>query len=146
MLVGSPGDRRLLSDSAPFQRLGGPDSGSYGTLSPKCQGEITAQVKILASDETVEKFKRIVLAKHGKLELSAEGEEALKLYVKKYEKLLGGMVPPDEDPHRFKPMHFPLAGMRRVHFGNFVLFFSVDEQRKTVIHEDYEHRDTVYRA
>ena len=57
-----------------------------------------AQIKILAADETIDKFKRIVLAKHGKLELSAEGEEALKLYIKKYEKLLGGMVPPDQDP------------------------------------------------
>ena len=57
-----------------------------------------AQIKILAADETVEKFKRIVLAKHGKLELSVEGEEALKLYVKKYEKLLGGIVSPDQDP------------------------------------------------
>ena len=55
-----------------------------------------AQIKILAAEETVEKFKRIVLAKHGKLELSAEGEEALKLYVKKYEKLLGGLTPPDK--------------------------------------------------
>ncbi len=57
-----------------------------------------AQIKILAADETIEKFKRIVLAKHGTLALSAEGEEALKLYVKKYERLLGGMVPPDKDP------------------------------------------------
>lgn len=46
----------------------------------------------------MDKFKRIVLAKHGKLELSAEGEEALNLYIKKYERLLGKMVPPDEDP------------------------------------------------
>jgi hypothetical protein len=57
-----------------------------------------AQIKILAKDETIEKFKRIVLAKHGKLELSAEGEEALKLYIKKNERLLGSIVPPDEDP------------------------------------------------
>jgi hypothetical protein len=57
-----------------------------------------AQIKIVAADETVEKFKRIVLAKHGKLELSAEGEEALKLYIKRYEKLLGRMVPPEQDP------------------------------------------------
>jgi len=41
------------------------------------------QIKILADESTIEKFKRIVLAKHGKLELSIEGEEALKLYVKK---------------------------------------------------------------
>jgi YafQ family addiction module toxin component len=51
-----------------------------------------------------------------------------------------------EDPQRFKPMHFPLAGMRRVHFGSFVLLFTVDEQRKTVVLEDYEHHDRVYRA
>ncbi len=30
----------------------------------------------------IEKIKRIVLAKNGKLELSAEGEEALKLFIK----------------------------------------------------------------
>jgi len=51
-----------------------------------------------------------------------------------------------EDPHRFKPMHFPLGGMRRVHWGSFVLLFSMDEQRKTVILEDYEHHDRVYRT
>jgi YafQ family addiction module toxin component len=51
-----------------------------------------------------------------------------------------------EDPHRFKPMHFPLGGMRRVHFGSFVLLFTIDEQRKTVTLEDYEHHDMVYRA
>ena len=50
-----------------------------------------------------------------------------------------------DDPHMFKSMHFPLAGMRRVHFGSFVLLFSIDEQRKTVILQDYEHHDRVYR-
>ncbi|MBI4258685.1 MAG: type II toxin-antitoxin system RelE/ParE family toxin [Thaumarchaeota archaeon] len=51
-----------------------------------------------------------------------------------------------EDPHTFKPMHFPLAGRRRVHFGSFVLLFSIDEQRKTVVLEDYEHHDKIYRT
>ena len=50
-----------------------------------------------------------------------------------------------EDPHAFKPMHFPLPGMRRVHFGSYVLLFSIDEQRKTVVLEDYERHDSVYR-
>ena len=50
-----------------------------------------------------------------------------------------------QDPHAFKPMHFPLSGMRRVHFGSYVLLFSIDEQRKTVVLEDYEHHDLVYR-
>jgi len=57
-----------------------------------------ARIKIVAADDTIEKFKRIVLAKHEKLELSAEGEEALGLYIRKYEGLLGSMVPPDKDP------------------------------------------------
>jgi len=57
-----------------------------------------AQIKIIASQDTVEKFKKIVLAKHGKLELSAEGEEALRLYINRYERLLGGLCPPDQDP------------------------------------------------
>ena len=34
----------------------------------------------------------------GQLELSAEGEEALRLYIKKYENLLGGLCPPERDP------------------------------------------------
>ena len=50
-----------------------------------------------------------------------------------------------QDPHVFKPMHFPLAGKRRVHFDSFVLLFSIDEQRKTVILEDYEHHDKIYK-
>lgn len=56
------------------------------------------QIKILASNKVLEDFKRIVLAKHGKLELSVEGEEALRLYIKKYERLLHGFSPPDQDP------------------------------------------------
>lgn len=50
-----------------------------------------------------------------------------------------------QDPHAFKPMHFPLVGMRRVHFGSYVLLFSIDEQRKTVVLEDYEHHGRVYK-
>jgi hypothetical protein len=46
-----------------------------------------AQLEIVVSKETAERFKRIVLAKHGWLELNSEGEEALKLYIKKYEHL-----------------------------------------------------------
>jgi hypothetical protein len=57
-----------------------------------------AQIKIVAPSELIEKFKRIVLAKHGKLELSVEGEEALKLYVQKYEHLLHELLSPEDDP------------------------------------------------
>ncbi len=50
-----------------------------------------------------------------------------------------------EGPHRFKPLHYPLVGMRRVHFGNYVLTYSIDEPRKSVVLEDYEHHHKVYR-
>jgi len=51
-----------------------------------------------------------------------------------------------EDPYRFKPLHYPLVGSRRVHFGNYVLTYSIDEPRKSVVLEDYAHHDRVYRA
>ena len=47
-----------------------------------------AQIKIVVSKEIAEKFKKMVFAKHGKLELGVEGEEALKLYIQKYGYLL----------------------------------------------------------
>jgi hypothetical protein len=56
------------------------------------------QIKIIASDKVLEDFKKIVLVKHGKLELSVEGEEALKMYIKKYEYLLKKLIPPEKDP------------------------------------------------
>jgi hypothetical protein len=57
---------------------------------------VTGQVKVIASDDTIARFKRVVLAKGGKL--SAEGEEALRLYIKKYENLPRGLCPPERDP------------------------------------------------
>ena len=71
--------------------------------------------------------------------LAKRDRNQMEVIAKKIEEIL-------EDPHRFKPMRFPLGGMRSVHFGNFVLLFSIDEQRKTVVLEDYEHHDRVYRA
>ena len=74
-------------------------------------------------------FKKLTKRNHSQMELIA----------KKIEEIL-------DDPHRFKPMHFPLAGMRRTHIGSFVILFSIDEQRKTVVIEDYAHHDRVYRT
>ena len=37
-----------------------------------------------------------------------------------------------------------MKDFRRIHFGSFVLIFSIDEERMTVILEDYEHHDRVY--
>jgi len=49
------------------------------------------------------------------------------------------------DPQSYKPLRFPLAGKRRVHIGSYVLVFSIDEARKTIVLEDYEHHDRAYK-
>lgn len=50
-----------------------------------------------------------------------------------------------ENPHRFKPLHFPLVGMRRVHIDkSFVLIYSINEETRTVILEEYDHHDKIY--
>ena len=50
------------------------------------------------------------------------------------------------DPHRYKNLRAPLNHWKRVHIDkHFVLTFSVDEESKTVILEDYDHHDNIYR-
>ena len=51
----------------------------------------------MADDRLIKKFKQIALIKHGKLNLSTEGREALRLYVDKYKYLLEGS-PKEVDP------------------------------------------------
>lgn len=51
-----------------------------------------------------------------------------------------------ENPHRFKPLRNTMRGFRRVHIDkSFVLVYSIDEPRKTVILEDFDHHDKIYR-
>ena len=50
------------------------------------------------------------------------------------------------DPHRFKNLRNPMQHMKRVHIdSSFVLIFSVDEERRVVILEDFDHHDRIYR-
>lgn len=44
-----------------------------------------AQVKFVVDDELLKKFKQTVIKRRGKIELTPEGEEALRLYIQKYE-------------------------------------------------------------
>ena len=46
--------------------------------------EWMAQVKFVVDDELLKRFKQIVIRRRGKIELTSEGEEALKLYIQKY--------------------------------------------------------------
>lgn len=70
--------------------------------------------------------------------LSRKNPQELKAITKKLVELA-------EDPHRFKPLTDVMKSFRRVHFGSFVLIFSIDEHRMAVVLEDYEHHDRVYR-
>lgn len=71
--------------------------------------------------------------------LAKKGPKQLEIINKKIEQIL-------ENPHRFKPLHFPLAGMRRVHVDkSFVLIYSINEQTNTVVLEEYDHHDKIYK-
>jgi YafQ family addiction module toxin component len=51
-----------------------------------------------------------------------------------------------EDPHRYKNLRKPLNHWKRVHIDkHFVLTFSVDEETRTVILEDYDHHGNIYK-
>jgi len=50
-----------------------------------------------------------------------------------------------EAPQRFKPLHFPLQGRRRVHIlKSFVLEYEIDERSKAVILLVFCHHDDAY--
>jgi YafQ family addiction module toxin component len=49
------------------------------------------------------------------------------------------------NPYAFKPLTAPMYGLRAVHIDkSFVLIYSIDEQTRTVIVEDYDHHDKIY--
>jgi YafQ family addiction module toxin component len=51
-----------------------------------------------------------------------------------------------ENPQHYKNLKKPLQHLKRVHIdSNFVMLFSVDETSKTVIIEDYNHHDNIYK-
>lgn len=50
------------------------------------------------------------------------------------------------NPHHYKNLRAPLQNLKRVHIDtHFVLTFSVDEKTKTVMLEDFDHHDCIYR-
>lgn len=70
--------------------------------------------------------------------MSKKNSNQLKAITKKLEEVV-------ENPHRFKPLSNIMRGFRRVHFGSFVLVYFIDEKNKTVILEDFDHHDNIYR-
>jgi len=52
-----------------------------------------------------------------------------------------------KNPHHYKNLRSPLSHLKRVHIdASFVLTFSVDENTKTVMLEDYAHHDDIYQV
>ncbi len=49
-----------------------------------------------------------------------------------------------QNPHHCKNLRAPLQQYKSVHFGHFVLLFSVNEATKTVTLEDFDHHDVIY--
>jgi YafQ family addiction module toxin component len=50
------------------------------------------------------------------------------------------------NPHHYKNLRKPLQHLKRVHIdSSFIIVYSVDEKSKTVIIEDYNHHDNIYR-
>ena len=50
------------------------------------------------------------------------------------------------DPHRYKNLKAPLNHWKRVHIDkHFVLTFSIDEDTRTIILEDYDHHKKIYK-
>ena len=48
------------------------------------------------------------------------------------------------NPEHFKPLRHSMKGIRRVHFGHFVLTFEIDYQRNIVKILDFDHHDNIY--
>lgn len=70
--------------------------------------------------------------------LSKKNRNMLLIIEKKVKEIL-------ENPHMFKPLKHPLQNLRRVHIDkSFVLIFSINEERKAVILEDFDHHDNIY--
>ena len=55
------------------------------------------QLKFQVDDKLLKEFKQIVLAKHGSLKLSAEGQEVIRMYVNRHKHLLRNLGL-EEDP------------------------------------------------
>jgi len=71
--------------------------------------------------------------------LAKKNPKKLKIIQNKLEKIV-------KNPYTFKPLKKPLQGKRRVHIDkSFVLIYSIDEEDKEIILEDYDHHDNIYK-
>jgi len=70
--------------------------------------------------------------------LAKKDPKQLEIIEKKIKELI-------QDPNHYKNLRRLLQYLKSVHIDkSFVLVFSVDENKKLVIFEDYEHHDKIY--
>ncbi len=70
--------------------------------------------------------------------LAKKNPKQLEIIYKKIEEIR-------QNPHHYKNLRSPLQHLKRIHIDkSFVLVYSIDEQRKTIIIEDYDHHDNIY--
>ena len=73
------------------------------------------------------------------LKLEKKNPKQMKIIDKKVEEIV-------KNPHRYKNLRAPLNCWKGVHIDkHFVLTFSINEETKTVILEDYDHHDNIYK-
>ena len=81
-----------------------------------------------------------------KPELDEKFNKLIKKNKKQYDIIMKKVEEILENPNHYKNLRTPLQNWKRVHIdNNFVLAFSVDENTKTVILEDYDHHDKIYK-
>lgn len=71
--------------------------------------------------------------------IKKKDKRRLDIISRKVDKILG-------NPYQFKPLKAPMQHLRRVHVDkSFVIIYTIEEPRKTVIIEDYDHHDNIYK-
>ena len=80
------------------------------------------------------------------IEFSAEFEKTMKKLKKKdkiiFEQIQKKLIDIVENPEHFKPLRNVLAGYRRLHFGSFVLIYTIEGSVVRIISLD--HHDRAY--
>ena len=80
------------------------------------------------------------------IEFSAEFEKSMKRLKKKnkamFEQIQKKLIEIVENPEHFKPLRNVLAGYRRLHFGSFVLVYTIEGSIVRIISLD--HHDRAY--
>ena len=72
------------------------------------------------------------------LKLSKKNPNQMSIILNKIEEIR-------QNPNHYKNLRRPLNYLKRIHIDkSFVLLFSVDENKKIIIIEDYNHHDKIY--